>query len=1135
MILDARAHALPVLAVSSLKRACDMAMRMVPCGIILAVLCVEACGSPQDAAKPDDKAPQKQIVPISIADLVAKAEPSVALVRGRTGFGTGFLAGPGLLVTNQHVIDGEVVQDLEISFPSADAKHKGPFSAEIVYQDVGRDLAILAVKIDLPPLPLAEADTSRKGDEIVIIGNPGVGDRLVLENAVSRGIMSSKAMIDGRTYRQINASVNPGNSGGPVFDREGRVIGVATKKATQLEEMAFSIPIEDVRLALERADAESKAAKRKPGADAKVAARELAYGWKEGETYAYAVRISYDAGPELVTIDGVSLYRIKKATDKKIDISHRAHLTSRKRKRRGDGATEISYVPATPTELTIDRKGHKIASIEQPQQPDARPLGDIAALLMDPLPEKASASWTILDSVVFPEVKREAATLVAAAPPWMMPDFRLRPRIGLDRRFGEGPNFGGGPRFGPGGRMAPGGQFGPQFNPPPVVQQPAAQVTLHPCHVKEIYALASADGDGVTIRKTIEMASDESIDNEPMYAHKEEGTLALDPDGVPKTLNTEGKFVHNSDNLTVRVPMKIALRRVVGEEKARLIAHKHTNPTAMNPIARGDLEHAIRGLSGDAGSINAACAVLVDSEPVEAKRSEVARELEGILDATDPFSVASAFRALGVWGDRQTGAVLADRLKRMTDRPEPLSNEFVEAVMRLGPDKRVAQVLEGWLGIERPGRSLEASKMLVAAGTEAQLSRLRSLAARKDEADLGRAAGDSVRAISARVTDAEDLDVTIATLADADIGKVQASIRRLGAMRPIEARRDDVVNALVPMLDSSNAPDLIRALSVWGGDQARDALAAHLRPEDLAWREIIGALAKMPPNVRSAEAVAARLSNDHKLVIDTLRSMGPAAEPSLIRMLDHPDLNLRGEVYEAIAAAGTLEGAKALEAFADRKTNNSFQKLSAEDARKAAAKIRDRFPNDPEASLRKLIVEIKVTDPNRRNVAIERLIAKPPIEAKRAEVSRILETFIVRGDPFFQGPILRALAVWGDDAARRTLIKIVEDREYAKWDEAIDALASVATDEVPIQAIALRLKQDRGRVYIAMRKLRPDKLEPVLQQFARESPDVLLRTEACRALGEFGGASNLEFLTEVAKLEARAIASSWVICDNCDA
>ncbi len=194
--------------------------------------------------------------PKSTADIVEESEPSVALVKGTTSMGTGFLARENILVTNAHVIDDEFISGLEVAFPSAPEGKKGPYPAELIFEDRKRDLAILSVKVDLPALKLAEAYEFRKGEDITIIGNPGLGGDVVLENAVSRGVLSTRTDIEGQKFYQMGVSINPGNSGGPVFDSQGRVIGVATLKSSKEEALAFSIPVEELRAALDKAAAQ---------------------------------------------------------------------------------------------------------------------------------------------------------------------------------------------------------------------------------------------------------------------------------------------------------------------------------------------------------------------------------------------------------------------------------------------------------------------------------------------------------------------------------------------------------------------------------------------------------------------------------------------------------------------------------------------------------------------------------------------------------------------------------------------------------------------------------------------------------------------------------------------------------------
>lgn len=188
--------------------------------------------------------------PLTTAQIVARWEPSVALVRGDASIGTGFIVRPGLIATNAHVIDDEFISSLELQFPSAPEGKKGPLPAELLYEDPKRDLAFLAVGTDLPPTAVASSYNFTKGEDILVIGNPGLGDDVVLQNAISRGVMSSKTVIDGMNYLQLNIAINPGNSGGPVFDSTGRVIGVATLKSTRAEALAFCIPSEDLNSAL---------------------------------------------------------------------------------------------------------------------------------------------------------------------------------------------------------------------------------------------------------------------------------------------------------------------------------------------------------------------------------------------------------------------------------------------------------------------------------------------------------------------------------------------------------------------------------------------------------------------------------------------------------------------------------------------------------------------------------------------------------------------------------------------------------------------------------------------------------------------------------------------------------------------
>ena len=190
-----------------------------------------------------------------VEQIVAQSEASVAIVRGPDSAGSGFLISPGLLATNAHVIRSTRPAEIQVLFPSAPQGRRGPHGASVVYFEDGRDLAILAVDSQLPPLEVDDAHVFRGGQEVVFIGNPVIGGSKILENAVGRGIIGSRLNLDGLDFYQLSGSVNGGNSGGPVIDMEGRVVAVVTARASKEEGIGICIPAADLSIAMKAASA----------------------------------------------------------------------------------------------------------------------------------------------------------------------------------------------------------------------------------------------------------------------------------------------------------------------------------------------------------------------------------------------------------------------------------------------------------------------------------------------------------------------------------------------------------------------------------------------------------------------------------------------------------------------------------------------------------------------------------------------------------------------------------------------------------------------------------------------------------------------------------------------------------------
>lgn len=210
-------------------------------GLLLAVLCVAAVEQRSEG----DDAPRA----LSVKEVAAKVLPSIVVIRfaGREGaeqgLGTGFIIDSGgLIATNLHVI-GEARR---ITVTRADGSSL-PVTA-IHASDRGLDLAILQVEgKDLPALALAEGDEAPPGEPVVVMGNPQG-----LKHSVVSGVVSAAREIEGRNFLQLAIPVEPGNSGGPVLDMQGRVLGVVSMKSAVTENLAFAATVGTLRTLLEK-------------------------------------------------------------------------------------------------------------------------------------------------------------------------------------------------------------------------------------------------------------------------------------------------------------------------------------------------------------------------------------------------------------------------------------------------------------------------------------------------------------------------------------------------------------------------------------------------------------------------------------------------------------------------------------------------------------------------------------------------------------------------------------------------------------------------------------------------------------------------------------------------------------------
>jgi hypothetical protein len=194
------------------------------------------------------RAADKALSRVQIAR-AGKAATALVVVKGRGGLGSAFCVHPsGFFLTNEHVAQGELSLVL-----NPGQKTEKAYPARVIRSDKGLDLALLRVQGDgkLPALALGSDEKLEELMELVAFGFPfGQGlapsDRQYPAVSVNVGSITSLRRKSGRLHRiQLDAALNPGNSGGPVLDKSGKVVGVVVA-GIRGSGINFAIPVSTV-------------------------------------------------------------------------------------------------------------------------------------------------------------------------------------------------------------------------------------------------------------------------------------------------------------------------------------------------------------------------------------------------------------------------------------------------------------------------------------------------------------------------------------------------------------------------------------------------------------------------------------------------------------------------------------------------------------------------------------------------------------------------------------------------------------------------------------------------------------------------------------------------------------------------
>jgi hypothetical protein len=581
------------------------------------------------------------------------APPVAAEIKGT---GTAFVVHrSGYLVSCAHVVAGATRVEVTIGGDR--------YPATVALFDKANDLAVLKIMAkDLPELPLADSDAVELGQDVRAIGFP-LSDVLGESLKATRGTVSGLQNKGGHQVLLIDASVNPGNSGGPLVNDQGEVLGVINAKLTgkEISNVASAVPINLAKQLLQEKGVAFKA----KGAGAAL------------------------NGPALVRQVSASVALVTVAIrptegDERYKINFHGSMTTRRVVKPAGGIVIPGFVPMLADlqvqgDFHTDEYGH-INNVTGEWK-----LPFILTLAIDPLSADGQSTWNVKNQFTVEEHDKAPNR-----------DF-----------FGRGKIRG----IRPPARLAP---------PNAGIPAPAAQQGIE----HTAYRLADSQGQLVVIHKTYEMKTPHlQIEGTGQIQFDRQTGLNQSMDyAVTLSVLEKGAWVRVPIKATYKLlppgseppaaapPAAVAAAPIVpAPARPAPVAPPRDPPPAIPAVPNAPAapvvrirqrltEERLNVLVADLQSTErvkklSAASRLALAEPIEGRRAEVARRLEPLLADNDRLTRQQAARALAAWGTRDNVPAL---IKALNEKDSFARRAIIEALTPFNDEKATAAVADCW-------------------------------------------------------------------------------------------------------------------------------------------------------------------------------------------------------------------------------------------------------------------------------------------------------------------------------------------------------------------------------------------------------------------------------------------------------